>query len=55
MTLKIIDILGVALILGLLLRYGQEASLLVGTGTYAATSIYNTAALVGVGAPPLRQ
>lgn len=53
-ALKVIDILGVALILGLILRYGMEASSLIGAGASATSQIYNTAALVGAGAPPLR-
>jgi hypothetical protein len=54
MTLRVIDILGVALLLGLVLRYGMEATQLIGAGTAAVSQTFNTAALVGAGAPPLR-
>lgn len=53
-TLRIIDIIGVALILGLLLRYGQEASMLIGSGTNAFAGAYQNVALWGAPAPPIR-
>lgn len=52
--MKVIDVLGVALILGLLLRYGQEATQLIGAGTNAVAGVYGTAALYSAPAPPLR-
>lgn len=53
-TMRVIDILGVALIFGLALRYGQEASGLIGSGQGAIQGIYSTAALYNAPAPPLR-
>lgn len=54
MAMRVIDILGVALILGLLLRYGQEATQLIGASASATQQVYGTAALFGVPAPPVR-
>jgi hypothetical protein len=54
MTLRVIDILGVALILGLMLRYGQEATQLIAASSNAVAGVYGTAALYSAPAPPLR-
>lgn len=47
--MTVVDIIGLALILGLLLRYGQEASQLIASGSAAFNSGFNTVGLVGGG------
>ncbi len=53
-VMRVIDVLGVALVLGLILRYGQEATQLTNAFGANVTGIYNAAALTYAPAPPTR-
>jgi len=50
---RVVDIVGAALILGLILRYGREFALVVTAGGSQLTSFYNAVALAGTRGTPI--
>jgi hypothetical protein len=51
---RVVDIVGVALVLGLLLRWGPQAAQLIGATGEQLNSFYKTVSLQGIASPQER-
>jgi len=51
---RVVDIVGTALVLGLVLRYANEFAVVVSAGGSAITNFYNAVAMSGTSGTPVR-